>query len=119
MAKKSRVLIATMIGLISYRANDVIELDDKLAAQLEKQGVIDTNPAAVAYAIEQGAEVQKHVSPKKQTQQKNEQSSTETDQDNSQTGTETNQPVNDEITGTETNPAGSDDLAGTETNPPA
>lgn len=101
MAKKARVLVASLIGLITYRANDVIELDDKLAAQLEKQGVIDTNPAAVAYAIEEGAEVQKHISPKKPAQQKNEQSGTEPDQDSNPDNNETAPPVNDELAGTE------------------
>lgn len=108
MAKKARVLVASLIGLITYRANDVIELDDKLAAQLEKQGVIDTNPAAVAYAIEEGAEVQKHVSPKKSTQ-KNDQDSTDTSQDGPLAGSE----------GTLQGNAPTDDPAGTETNPPA
>lgn len=111
MAKKARVLITTPIGLITYRANDVIELDDKLAAQLEKQGVIDTNPAAVAYAIEEGAEVQKHVSPKKSAQ-KNDHGATESGQDDSQTGADTQ-------TGGDTTPLGNDETAGSETNPPA
>lgn len=111
MAKKARVLIATMIGLTTYRANDVIELDDKLAAQLEKEGVIDTNPAAVAYAIEEGAEVQKHISPKKSTQ-KNDQSATNSGQDDSQTGGDTQ-------TGSDTTPPGNEETAGAETNPPA
>ncbi len=119
MAKKARVLVASLIGLINYPANAVIELDDKLAALFEKQGIIDTNPAAVAYAIEQGAEVRKHVAPKKQAQQKNDQSGSETNQDPNQTGDQTPQPGNDDSTGDETPPPANDGSTGTETNPPA
>lgn len=108
MPKKARVLVAGLIGLITYRTNDVIELDDKLAAQYEKQGVIDTNPAAVAYAIEEGAEVQKHVTPKKSSH-KNDQDSTDTGQDGPLAGNE----------GTLQGNVPTDDPAGTETNPPA
>lgn len=108
MAKKARVLVAGPIGLITYRANDVIELDDKLAAQYEKQGVIDTNPAAVAYAIEEGAEVQKHVSPKKSSH-KNDQDGIDTGQDGPLAGSE----------GTPQGNVPTDDPAGTETNTPA
>lgn len=104
MTKKARVLVASLIGLAHYSANAVIELDDKLAAQLEKQGVIDTNPAAVAYAIEEGAEVQKHVSSKKSAPQKTEETGNEIGQDDPQNPGETQAAGNDDKTGVETNP---------------
>lgn len=104
MAKKARVLVAGLIGLTAYQANNVIELDDKLAAQLEKQGVIDTNPAAVAYAIEEGAEVQKHVHHKKPSQ-KNDQGNTDSGQDDSQPGGDTSATANDDPAGTATTQA--------------
>lgn len=103
MAKKARVLVASLIGLTHYAANAVIELDDKLAGQLEKQGVIDTNPAAVAYAIEQGVEVQKHTSSKKPAS-KPDQNGNETGQDEPRNPGETQATGNDDQTGTDTNP---------------
>jgi len=49
MAKKVRVLATLYLDGKEYPANTVLELDDKQAKALEKDGAVDTDPEAVAY----------------------------------------------------------------------
>lgn len=62
--KKVRMLVASQVEGVDYAANQVIELDEKLAKPMVKEGVADDSSEAVAYCIEQGAEVVKHTKPK-------------------------------------------------------
>jgi hypothetical protein len=52
---QARVLCATEINGTTYKPNSVVELDPEVAGQYGDS--LDTNEAAVAYALSQGAEV--------------------------------------------------------------
>ena len=62
MSKTVRVLATLYLAGQEYQPNHVLELDDKTAKALEKEGSVDSAPEAVAYCTEQlGAKVIKHV----------------------------------------------------------
>jgi hypothetical protein len=57
---KIRILVAHLIGAIGYKPNDVVNIDQTKVKALEKDGVADSTPAAVAYAMSLGKEVLDH-----------------------------------------------------------
>lgn len=52
MAKKVRVLATLYLDGAEYPANTVLQLDDKQAKALEKDGTVDSTPEAVAYCTD-------------------------------------------------------------------
>lgn len=59
-----RILQAIRIHATDYLCNDVVSMPAKLAAVHEKGGAVDTDPDAVAYALDQlGKEPIEHVVP--------------------------------------------------------
>ncbi len=56
--KSARVLVNADVFGVAVVPNDVVDLPGDVADQLQKEGVIDTHPDAVAYAVSTGAEVQ-------------------------------------------------------------
>ncbi|WP_025917677.1 hypothetical protein [Herminiimonas sp. CN] len=63
MAKKVRVLATLYLDGKEYMPNTVLELDDKQAKSMEKDGTVDTAPEAVAYCTSTlGQPVIKHTS---------------------------------------------------------
>lgn len=53
--KRVRVLCDTNVEGKTYKVDQVVEFDTVRVASLEKAGAVDGNPAAVAYALSQGA----------------------------------------------------------------
>jgi hypothetical protein len=63
MPKKARVLVALYLDGKEYAPNSVLELDDKQAKALEKDGSVDTSAESIAYCVgELGAKVIQHTS---------------------------------------------------------
>lgn len=51
MANKQARALADGAGIgVSFRCNDVVEGDSKLITEMEKGGVVDSDPDAVTYA---------------------------------------------------------------------
>jgi hypothetical protein len=47
---KGQVKVRVLVDCQHGRVNDVVPLDEKVAGQAQKDGLVDTEPAAVAYA---------------------------------------------------------------------
>jgi len=61
-SKQVRILADTTVDGIGYKANQVIEVDEKIVKNLEGAGAADSNKEAVAYCTtELGAKVIKHA----------------------------------------------------------
>lgn len=58
MGTKVRILVATYIGGVLYKPNQVVDLPASIAKPLHADGQVDPDKAAVAYCVnELGAEV--------------------------------------------------------------
>lgn len=65
MGTKVRILADTQVQGVDYKPNQVVDLPDDIAKSLVKEGVADSNKAAIAYCTtELKAEVVTHVVPK-------------------------------------------------------
>jgi hypothetical protein len=67
MAKKTvfiavRILAAVILDGLTYKPDQVVELETGIANDLADQGAVDKHKDAVAYAIAQGATVIRHPS---------------------------------------------------------
>jgi len=51
----ARVLVAFEFGGVLFKPNQLVNGEDSLINEYKKTGVLDTDPAAVAYCKEQGA----------------------------------------------------------------
>lgn len=62
MPKQLRILADTVVDGVTYKPNQVVELDDKVAKSIEASGAADSNKDAVAYCINDlGAQVINHA----------------------------------------------------------
>lgn len=61
MPKKARIL--QTIEALGYYPNQAVEFPDDIAKTLQAEGYIDTAPAAVQYALDNGAELQTYKTP--------------------------------------------------------
>ena len=62
MAKQARILSAVELDGQTYQPNQVVEFSDKTAKALNADGQVDTDPASVAYCINDlGAVAVKHA----------------------------------------------------------
>lgn len=65
MAKKVkvRVLVDTIVDGKDYKPNQVVSFDPATAKDLEKEGKVDSSPAAVKHCESEGAKVIEHGAP--------------------------------------------------------
>lgn len=53
MGTKARVLVDTQVQGVDYKPNQLVELPDDIAKSLAKEGIVDTNKAAIAYCVDE------------------------------------------------------------------
>lgn len=64
MGTKARVLVDTKVQGVDYKPNQLVEFPDDVAKSLAKEGIVDTNKAAIAYCVDElKSEVVVHQKP--------------------------------------------------------